>query len=128
QALNVAGLAPAEIDYVNAHGTATPNNDLAEGNALLRIFRSEYGLPPFSSTKAFTGHTLAAAGAIEAVFSVLSLRHQVIFPNLNFEQPIASLGIVPQTEPVNKIIKHVLSNSFGFGGNCSTLLFSKSDD
>jgi len=128
QALNVAGLAPAEIDYVNAHGTATPNNDLAEGTALLRIFGSEYGLPPFSSTKAFTGHTLAAAGAIEAVFSVLSLRHQVIFPNLNFEQPIASLGIVPQTEPVNKIIKHVLSNSFGFGGNCSTLLFSKSDD
>lgn len=98
QALKIANLDPADVDYVNAHGTATPNNDLAEGNALLRVYGSASQLPPFSSTKAFTGHTLAAAGAIEAVFSVLALQHQVVFPNLNFSQPITSLGIAPQTE------------------------------
>lgn len=128
QALKIAGLNPADVDYVNAHGTATPNNDLAEGNALLRIYGSASALPPFSSTKAFTGHTLAAAGAIEAVFSLLALQHQVVFPNLNFSQPIASLEIIPQTELTEKRIDHVLSNSFGFGGNCSTLLFSKDHD
>ncbi|RQP15932.1 MAG: beta-ketoacyl-[acyl-carrier-protein] synthase family protein [Parapedobacter sp.] len=128
KALETARLNPTDIDYVNAHGTATPNNDLAEGNALLRIYGSASALPAFSSTKAFTGHTLAAAGAIEAVFSLLALQHQVVFPNLNFSQPIASLGIIPQTELREKKIAHVLSNSFGFGGNCSTLLFSKDHD
>jgi len=128
QALKIAGLNPADVDYINAHGTATPNNDLAEGNALLRIYGSASVLPPFSSTKAFTGHTLAAAGAIEAVFSVLALQHQVVFPNLNFSRPIAALEIVPQTELTEKRIDHVLSNSFGFGGNCSTLLFSNDHD
>ncbi|PPL03738.1 beta-ketoacyl-[acyl-carrier-protein] synthase family protein [Parapedobacter indicus] len=128
RALEVSGLNPRDIDYVNAHGTATPNNDLAEGNALLRIYGSASAIPPFSSTKAFTGHTLAAAGAIEAVFSILALQHQVVFPNLNFSQPIASLGIVPQTALTEQRIDHVLSNSFGFGGNCSTLLFSKDHD
>lgn len=128
RALEVSGLNPAAIDYVNAHGTATPNNDLAEGNALLRIYGSASALPSFSSTKSFTGHTLAAAGAIEAVFSLLALQHQVVFPNLNFSQPITALEIVPQTELVEKRIDHVLSNSFGFGGNCSTLLFSKDHD
>ena len=128
QALEVANVAPSTIDYVNAHGTATPNNDLAEGSALLRIFGSAATLPAFSSTKAFTGHTLAAAGAIEAVYSVLALQHQVVFPNLNFSEPIAGLGIVPQTSLLTKKINHVLSNSFGFGGNCSTLLFSIAHD
>ncbi|MFC3198930.1 beta-ketoacyl-[acyl-carrier-protein] synthase family protein [Parapedobacter deserti] len=128
QALDAAGLVASDVSYINAHGTATPNNDLAEGNALLRIYGSVGALPPFSSTKAFTGHTLAAAGAIEAVFSVLALQHQVVFANLNFAQPIAGLGIVPQTRFQTKKIDHVLSNSFGFGGNCSTLLFSKAHD
>ncbi|WP_257668359.1 beta-ketoacyl-[acyl-carrier-protein] synthase family protein [Parapedobacter tibetensis] len=128
QALEIAGLTAEDIDYVNAHGTATPNNDFAEGHALLRIFGSMDNLPDFSSTKAFTGHTLAAAGAIEAIFSVLALQHQLVFPNLNFSQPITSLGIVPQTNLKSKRISHVLSNSFGFGGNCSALIFSKADD
>ena len=128
QALEVAHLDATDVDYINAHGTATPNNDLAEGEALLRIYGSRDAVPAFSSTKAFTGHTLAAAGAIEAVISVLALQHQVVFPNLNFSQPIASLGIVPQTQLLRKKIDHVLSNSFGFGGNCSTLLFSRTHD
>src|SRR5690606_27640455 len=122
------GLDARAVSYINAHGTATPNNDLAEGHALLRIYGSADAVPMFSSTKAFTGHTLAAAGAIEAVFSVLALQYQEIFANLNFAQPIAALGIMPQTALVPAVIDHVLSNSFGFGGNCSSLLFSNAHD
>ena len=124
KALKVANLKPSDIDYINAHGTATPNNDLSEGRAILRIFEEK--VPDFSSTKAFTGHTLAAAAAIEAVYSVLALQHNVVFPNLNFETPMEEFDLVPQTTLKEKQINHVLSNSFGFGGNCSTVLFSKS--
>lgn len=125
KAFKVSGLKPEDIDYVNAHGTATPNNDLSEGRALIRIF-GEDKMPDFSSTKAFTGHTLAAAAAIEAVYSVLALQNNVIFPNLNWATPMEEFSITPVTELKHKEINHVLSNSFGFGGNCSTLLFSKS--
>lgn len=128
QALDVAGLGAGAVSYINAHGTATPNNDLAEGQAMLRIYGTAEAIPTFSSTKAFTGHTLAAAGAIEAVFSVLALQHQEVFANLNFSEPIAALGIVPQTALQATTINHVLSNSFGFGGNCSSLLFSSAHD
>lgn len=124
KAFKISGLKPADIDYVNAHGTATPNNDLSEGRALIRTFGNN--VPDFSSTKPFTGHTLAAAAAIEAVFSVLALQHNIVYPNLNFVTPMEEFDIVPQTELKEKEINHVLSNSFGFGGNCSTLLFSKS--
>jgi len=123
KALKTANLKPSDIDYINAHGTATPNNDLSEGRAILRIF--EANVPEFSSTKAFTGHTLAAAAAIEAVYSVLALQHNVIFPNLNFETPMAEFDLIPQTTLKEKTMHHVLSNSFGFGGNCSTVIFSK---
>ncbi len=82
-------------------------------------------MPDFSSTKPFTGHTLAAAAAIEAVFSVLAIQNSVVFPNLNFTTPMSEFDIVPQTIIKYKNIDHVLSNSFGFGGNCSTLIFSK---
>ena len=123
KALKVADLKPSEIDYINAHGTATGNNDLSEGRAILRVFGEE--MPEFSSTKAFTGHTLAAAGAIEAVYSVLALQHNVIFPNLNFKTPMKEFSMIPQTELKEKELKTVLSNSLGFGGNCSTVIFSK---
>ena len=124
EALQVAGMSAQMIDYINAHGTATPNNDLSEGLAIVRMFRD--GVPTFSSTKAFTGHTLAAAGAIEAVLSVLSLRHQTYLPNLNFSEPMPETGIVPVTEPNAARLQTILSNSFGFGGNCSSLIFSLS--
>jgi len=123
KALEVANLVSNDIDYINAHGTATPNNDLSESKAILRVF-GDY-MPHLSSTKAFTGHTLAAAGAVEAVYSILSLQNNVIFPNLNFETPISDTGIFPVQTVLNKEVNHVLSNSFGFGGNCSTLIFSK---
>lgn len=123
KALKVANLKPSEIDYINAHGTATGNNDLSEGRAILRIFGEE--MPEFSSTKAFTGHTLAAAGAIEAVYSVLALQNNIIFPNLNFKTPMKEFSMIPQTELKKKELNTVLSNSLGFGGNCSTVIFSK---
>lgn len=122
KALKSAQLTPDKIDYINAHGTATPNNDLSEGHALNRVFTK---VPPFSSTKAYTGHTLAAAAGIEAVFSVLALQHQTMYPNLNFSTPMKAFDLVPVTEVTEKPLQHVLSNSFGFGGNCSTLIFSK---
>ncbi len=123
KALNVADLKASEIDYINAHGTATGNNDLSEGRAILRIFGDE--MPEFSSTKAYTGHTLAAAGAIEAVYSVLALQNNIIFPNLNFKSPMKEFSMIPQTELKQKELNTVLSNSLGFGGNCSTVIFSK---
>jgi 3-oxoacyl-[acyl-carrier-protein] synthase-1 len=123
KALSVANILPENISYLNAHGTATQNNDLSEGVAIKRIFGTN--IPDFSSTKAFTGHALAAAGAIEAVYSILALQNNVMFPNLNFKCPIPELQMVPVTEVKNKPLEYVLSNSFGFGGNCSTLIFSK---
>ena len=123
KALKTAGMRPADIDYVNAHGTATPNNDLSEGHALIRLF--DGNVPAFSSTKALTGHTLAAAGGVEAVYSILALQNDVIFPNLNFETPMKEFNLGPVTEVIEKPLRNVLSNSFGFGGNCSTLIFSK---
>ncbi|MCF6306414.1 MAG: beta-ketoacyl-[acyl-carrier-protein] synthase family protein [Flavobacteriaceae bacterium] len=123
KALKVANLSFKEIDYINAHGTATENNDASESAAICSVFGKN--IPSISSTKAFTGHTLAAAAAIEAVYSVLALQNNMVFPNLNFETPIAETNIIPETKLVQKELNHVLSNSFGFGGNCSTLIFSK---
>lgn len=123
KALAVAGLQPKDIDYINAHGTATGNNDLSEGRAIIRVFGD--GVPEFSSTKAYTGHTLAAAGAIEAVYAILSLQNNVIYPNLNFKTPMKEFSLTPQTNLKEKTLNTVLSNSLGFGGNCSTLIFSK---
>lgn len=125
KALAVSGLQKEEISYINVHGTATPNNDLSEGIAMIRIF-GEGRVPDFSSTKAFTGHTLAAAAAIEAVYSLLAIQHNLIFPNLNFKTRMEEFDLTPVTELKQKNIHHVLSNSFGFGGNCSTLIFSGS--
>ena len=123
KALKTAGMLPSDIDYVNAHGTATPNNDLSEGHALIRLFGGK--VPEFSSTKAMTGHTLAAAGGIEAVYSVLALQNNILFPNLNYKTPMKEFDLEPVTEVVEKPLRNVLSNSFGFGGNCSTLIFAK---
>jgi 3-oxoacyl-[acyl-carrier-protein] synthase II len=123
QALAMSGLAPSQIDYINMHGTGTPNNDLSESMATKAVFGNN--VPKFSSTKAFTGHTLAAAASIEAVISVLSLQNSMIFPNLNFTTPIAEMNLIPETQLVNIPLNTILSNSFGFGGNCSSLIFKK---
>jgi len=123
-ALKKSGLQPSDIDYINLHGTGTQNNDIAEGTAIKRLFNPKF--PKMSSTKAFTGHTLGASGGIEAVFSVLSLQHGIIYPNLRLQTPMKELPFTVETEFKKNIeVKHVLSNSFGFGGNCSSLIFSK---
>ncbi len=123
-ALKKSGLQPADIDYINLHGTGTQNNDIAEGTAIKRLFTPHF--PKMSSTKAFTGHTLGASGGIEAVFSTLAIQHGIIYPNLRLQTPIKELPFTPETTFIKNIpVKHVLSNSFGFGGNCSSLIFSK---
>lgn len=123
QALKVADLSSGDISYINAHGTATGNNDLSEGRAILRVF--ENNVPDFSSTKAYTGHTLAAAGAIEAVYAVLALQNNVVYPNLNYKTQMKEFSLTPQLELKEKELQTIMSNSFGFGGNCSTIIFSK---
>lgn len=121
-ALKRAALSPSDIDYINAHGTGTPNNDITESYAFSKLFDQ---VPPFSSTKSYVGHTLAAAGVIEAIYSILAIRNQELYPSLRVQEPIADfpfkpvLHYTPETE-----MKHVLSNSFGFGGNCTSLIFS----
>jgi 3-oxoacyl-[acyl-carrier-protein] synthase-1 len=121
--MDVSGLNPGMIDYINAHGTGTDNNDLTEGIAIERIFGDK--VPLVSSTKPFTGHTLGAAGAVEAVISILSIRSSNIFPNLNFREKMDELHFEPVREiRRNTPLRNVLSNSFGFGGNDSTLIFS----
>jgi 3-oxoacyl-[acyl-carrier-protein] synthase-1 len=123
-ALAMSGLHPGDISYINVHGTGTQNNDLSEGIAMERIFGTK--VPPFSSTKSYTGHTLGAAGAVEAVISVLAIKHGIIFPNLNFSTPMKELKITPVFKvQKDRDIRHVLSNSFGFGGNNSTVIISK---
>lgn len=123
-ALAMANVLPSEVDYINAHGTGTSNNDASESAAFLRLFGNN--VPPFSSTKGFTGHTLAAAGGIEAVLSVLAIEHGCYYPNINFSKPMEECGLIPITQFRDCAkIDVVMSNSFGFGGNCSSLLFTR---
>lgn len=123
-ALAKAGLRPSDIDYINAHGTGTGNNDQCESVAIKRVFGDN--LPLFSSTKAFTGHTTSAAGAVEAVISILALTNNYIPANLNFSEPIEETGLTPVSEGMESVsLRHVMSNSFGFGGNDSSCIFSK---
>jgi len=122
-ALQRANLEPAAIDYINAHGTATPFNDAAEGKAIAELFGSQTSV---SSTKGMMGHSLGAAGAIEAVISILALRHQVLPPNIHFRtmDPDLELHIVANEARPAKI-RTVLSNSFGFGGTNASVIIQR---
>ncbi|MDR1666721.1 MAG: beta-ketoacyl-[acyl-carrier-protein] synthase family protein [Bacteroidales bacterium] len=122
QALDAACLQPHDINYINAHGTGTQNNDLSEGTAIMRLFGEH--IPPVSSTKPYTGHTTSAAGGVEAVISILSLQHGFIPANLHWQNPMEELDFTPVIQYKETPLKHVLSNSFGFGGNDSALVFS----
>jgi len=123
-ALELAGIDADKIDYVNAHGTATPNNDQSESNALKRIFKNKK--VNFSSTKGFTGHTLGASGGIEAVYSLMALKNQCCLPNIGLATAMDEAPNLPVTSfTKNVAITHVMSNSFGFGGNSTSLIFSK---
>ncbi|HNR41460.1 MAG TPA: beta-ketoacyl-[acyl-carrier-protein] synthase family protein [Bacteroidales bacterium] len=124
QALHCSGLTPDMIDYINAHGTGTKNNDLSEGRAIERLFG--YLPVKFSSTKAFTGHTLGAAGAVEAVLGIMAIRNGWIYPNPGFARQMSELRITPEKKLIrNTRIRNLMSNSFGFGGNNTSLIFSE---
>lgn len=123
EALQMAGLKPSDIQYVNAHGTGTPNNDLSESMALKRVFGEN--MPLVSSTKSFTGHTTSASGSIESVICLLALQHQFVPANLGWSQAIDG-GIVPTMGEDHCHLQHVVCNSFGFGGNDTSLVFSLS--
>lgn len=123
-ALEMSHLDKSEIGYINVHGTGTPNNDSSEATALKRLFGEN--IPPYSSTKGFTGHTLGAAGGIESVFTVLSIYGGYIWPNLNFSEIMEECDVPPQTSVERGVeIRSAMTNSFGFGGNCTTLIFDK---
>ena len=118
-ALQSAGIAAGEIDYVNAHGTATPFNDAAEGKAIAELFDGV----AVSSTKGMMGHSLGAAGAIEAVISILALQNQFLPPNINFRNGDAGLDlniVANSSQPGS--LRTVLSNSFGFGGTNASVI------
>jgi 3-oxoacyl-[acyl-carrier-protein] synthase II len=127
-AIRRAGIAPAEIDYINAHGTSTPMGDEIELNAVQRIVGNAAGRISMSSTKSATGHLLGAAGAAEAIFSVLAIRDQTVPPTINLDNPSVetSIDLVPHT-PRKREINTVLSNSFGFGGTNASLVFRRSN-
>ena len=129
-AVHRAGMKPDEIDYINAHGTSTPLNDKAETQAIKRAFGEEVAATiPISSTKSMTGHLLGAAGAVEAGISVSALMHGVIPPTINYRSPDpdCDLDYVPNVARA-MAIRTVLSNSFGFGGHNSSLLFRQWDE
>jgi len=125
-ALTAAGWAPESVDYVNAHGTGTRDNDLAEGRALRRLFEGE--LPPVSSVKRCFGHTLGAAGAIEAVVSVLALELGFLPPNPGCAEADEEAGVDPVRECRAADVTRVLSSSFGFGGNNTVLCLEGGED
>lgn len=123
KAMDMAHLSPQDIDYINAHGTGTPNNDETELAAMERIW--DYKLPKFSSTKAFTGHTTSASGSIEAVICLLSLKYGFLPQNLGWKNPIKD-DVIPVLDKFKtENVENIINNSFGFGGNDSTLIFSK---
>ncbi len=124
QALHQADLTPDAIGYVNAHGTGTPDNDAAEGKALARIFGD--AVPPISSVKGALGHTLGAAGAIESVLCVLALLQECLPPNTGCTVPDPALTFVPLQAALRLRVDAVMNNSFGFGGNNSSIIFGRS--
>lgn len=125
KALDRAEIEPSMIGYINAHGTGTPNNDMSESRAMQRLFVT---VPPVSSTKSSTGHTTSASGAIESVVTLLAILHRFYPANVGFSFPMEE-GIVPVTNPGECIgsLDYALCNSFGFGGNDSSLIFKRYD-
>ena len=124
-ALKDAKLAPEEIGYINAHGTSTLVGDVAETNAIKTSFGDHAYRLAVSSTKSMTGHLLGAAGGIEAVFSILALKHQAIPPTINLDNPDSACDLDYVAKEARQAkLQHTLSNSFGFGGTNGTLIFS----
>ncbi|MCO4814739.1 MAG: beta-ketoacyl-[acyl-carrier-protein] synthase family protein [Flavobacteriales bacterium] len=125
KAIQIAKISTDDIGFINAHGTGTVNNDLAELTAVSKLFKP--GTPIYSS-KSYTGHTLGAAGAIECVFSLIGLNKGQVYPSLNVEKPLKVKSLqVNQVLLESKDVKYALSNSFGFNGNCTSLIIAKKE-
>ncbi len=129
KAIKDAGISPGQIGYINAHGTSTPYNDKFETLAIKQVFGEHAYKLPVSSTKSMTGHALGAAGGIEAVISILSLKENLLLPTINYENPDpdCDLDYIPN-EPRNAEVKYILSNSFGFGGTNACLIFKRYEE
>jgi 3-oxoacyl-[acyl-carrier-protein] synthase II len=128
-ALADSHLSIEDIDYINAHGTATPVNDITETKAIKEVFGKRAYSIPVSSTKSMTAHTLGAAGALEGIISILSLKHGFIPPTINYHNPDPECDLDYVTEGARKAdLRIVLSNSFAFGGNNTTVIFGKYED
>ncbi len=126
KALSMAGISPNEVGYINAHGTGTPNNDVSESAAMKRLFGET--IPPVSSTKSFTGHTTSASGSVELVICLLAMQNKFIPANLNWKTQEEG-AVVPNVHTKEDVsLKHILCNSFGFGGNDSSLVISEVED
>ena len=128
-ALHESKLKPNDIDYINAHGTSTPLGDMIELKAVKRLFKSNLNNLSISSTKSLTGHLLGAAGAIEAIYSILAIQNQEVPPTINLINPdegTNEFDLVPNKSK-KKNIKNILSNSFGFGGTNASLIFGRID-
>ncbi len=125
-ALEDGGIAPEQVDYINAHGTSTTLNDLYETKAIKEVFQEHANAISVSSTKSMTGHMLGAAGGVEAIFSLLAIKEGILPPTINYETPDEELDLdyVPNTAK-KKEVNVVLSNSLGFGGHNASLLFKK---
>jgi len=126
--LKRAGLNASDIDYINAHGTSTPLGDEIEHGAVKRLLGADYKKPTMSSTKSAIGHLLGAAGAVEAIFSLLAMRDNVAPPTLNLHNPSegCDMDLAP-LQPREREINVALSNSFGFGGTNASLIFKSVD-
>jgi 3-oxoacyl-[acyl-carrier-protein] synthase II len=126
-ALRKAGVTPADIDYINAHGTSTPMGDELELGAVRRLFGKDIGNVSMSSTKSAIGHLLGGAGAVETIFCILALRDQIVPPTLNLDNPSDScdgVDLVPHVARKREV-RAVLNNSFGFGGTNASLVLRK---
>ena len=125
-ALEYANLEPVDIDYINAHGTGTPLNDISETKAIKTVFGEQAYQVPISSTKSMTGHLLGAAGAIEALFAVKVIQDGIMPPTINYEvpDPDCDLDYIPNQAREKQVV-HVMSNSFGFGGHNAVIILKK---
>jgi len=125
-AVNQAGIKKEDIDYINMHGTSTPLGDIAETNAIKKVFDDHAYKMNLSSTKSMTGHLLGAAGAVEAIASILAIKNNIIPPTINFENPDPECDLnYTFNSAQERKVDVALSNAFGFGGHNTSVIFKK---
>ena len=127
EALRDAQLQPSEVDYINAHGTATKANDLCESKAIGLVFGAGEKGPYVSSTKSQIGHTIGAAGALGAIAAILSIKNDVIPPNINCDEVDAECNINVARKLIHTKVRNAIVNAFGFGSNNAAILFGKTN-